>query len=212
MNVLITAGPTREAIDPVRYITNRSSGKMGYAIADAFCRMKHNVRLISGPVSLKAGRGIKLINVVTALEMLDSVKKNIAWCDVLVMSAAVADWRPAVVADQKMKKRRCRLTLKLIPTPDILQTIKPFKKGRVYVGFAAETNNLIREAIKKLVEKGLDIVVANDVSKKDSGFEVDTNRVAVIGSSGWMIQLPLMSKKRAANSLVEIILNYVTKR
>ena len=212
MNVLITAGPTREAIDPVRYLTNRSSGKMGYAIADKFCRKKHNVRLISGPVSLKAGRGIKLINVVTALEMLDSVKRNIAWCDVIVMAAAVADWRPAAVACHKIKKRKCQLMLKLVPTPDILQTIRPFKKKRVYVGFAAETNDLIKEASRKLVEKGLDIVVANDVSKKDSGFEVDTNRVTVISSSGWMIQLPLMSKKQVASRLVEIIHEYVIKR
>lgn len=212
MNVLITAGPTREAIDPVRYITNRSSGKMGYALADAFLRMNDKVRLISGPVSIKADSGIKLINVNTASEMLESVKRNIAWCDVLVMSAAVADWRPATVAGRKMKKRKCRWTLKLIPTPDILKTIESLKQKRVYVGFAAETDNLIKEAKRKLLDKGLDIIIANDVSKKDSGFEVDTNRVTVIGSSGWMIELPLMSKKQVARCLVDIIRNYMVKR
>ena len=198
---MITAGPTREAIDPVRYISNRSSGKMGYALARSAKQRGHDVCLISGPVALKPPAGVALIRVATAAEMLSAVKKHLRTCDALVMAAAVADWRPGHVSAHKLKKRTMSRVLRLVKTPDILKAIRALKGRRLFVGFAAETRDVVAEASRKLKEKRLDLIVANDVSKTDAGFEVDTNRVTLLSPEGRR-DLPLMSKQRVAGRII----------
>jgi phosphopantothenoylcysteine decarboxylase/phosphopantothenate--cysteine ligase len=203
MNILVTAGPTREPLDPVRFISNRSSGKMGYAVAGAAASRKHKVVLVSGPVALKQPRGTRLINVITSEEMLNAARKNIAWCDALVMTAAVADWRPRRHSRVKLKKNRKTLTLELVQTVDILASLRKQKARRLFVGFAAETGNPVAEAKRKLASKRLDMIVANDVSRSDAGFEVDINKVAFITPDGNIVDLPLMSKKAIAGKIVD---------
>jgi len=211
MKILVTAGPTREAIDPVRFISNRSSGKMGYAIACSAARRGHDVLLISGPVCLRPPRGIRVVKVVTAEQMALAVKRNVTWCDILIMTAAVCDWRPVRVASKKMKKTSVRIiTLKLKPTIDILRSIRKLKGKRIFVGFAAETDNLIEYAKSKLKSKRLDMVVANDVSRNDAGFESDLNKVTFLMSDGRIEELPIMPKKKIAELIldrVEYLLN-----
>jgi phosphopantothenoylcysteine decarboxylase/phosphopantothenate--cysteine ligase len=202
MNILVTAGPTREAMDPVRFISNRSSGKMGYAIARAAAARKHKVVLISGPVNLEPPSNVGVIRVVTAAEMLEAVKTNMLWCDVLIMAAAVADWRPVAVSAQKIKKREKIRSVKLVATTDILLAIRSKKGKRIFVGFAAETENLVEEARRKLKAKSLDLIVANDVSRRDAGFDVDTNKVTFMASDGEVTDLPLMSKLAVAKRLI----------
>ena len=203
MRFLVTAGPTREFMDPVRFISNRSSGKMGYAIAAAARDHGHEVVLISGPVSLSAPMGVSRIDVISADDMLKAVTAHLDSCDVLVMAAAVADWRPSTMSAQKLKKLRMSPELHLEPTPDILQAIKSRKGGRLFIGFAAETTEVEGEARRKLVSKGLDLIVANDVSQADAGFDVDTNRVILITPSDEARSWPLMSKQSVALRLVE---------
>ena len=208
MRILVTAGPTREPIDPVRFLSNRSTGKMGYAIAEAGAERGHDVLLISGPVSLQKPASVRLINVITAAEMQKAVRENVNWCQALVMAAAVADWRPRTVYTRKLKKNEIPPELRLERTPDILSTIRDLKKNRLYAGFAAETENLISEASRKLEEKGLDLIVANDVSRPDSGFEVDTNKVTLLTSEGMAEELPVMSKREVANRILNWIENH----
>jgi len=203
MRFLVTAGPTREFMDPVRFISNRSSGKMGYAIAEAARDRGHDVVLISGPVSLAAPTGVAMVPVVSADDMLKAVGGHLDASDVLVMAAAVADWRPARVSDQKLKKLHTSPELRLEATPDILQAVKPRKGKKVFIGFAAETSGLEEEALRKLVSKGLDMIVANDVSQSDAGFDVDTNRVVFITGAGASETLPLMSKRDVAERIVD---------
>ncbi len=210
MRVLVTAGPTREAIDPVRFIANRSSGKMGYAVAAAAVASGHEVRLVSGPVALTPPDGLECAQVTSAAEMLDAVRQWVPWCQVLVMAAAVADWRPAHVSARKLKKATGTTELKLVPTADILSSVRSMKAGRLFVGFAAETEQVVEEASRKLRAKGLDAIVANDVSRPDAGFEVDTNRVVLITAGGaepW----PLMRKTEVARRLVEWIEGAVSR-
>jgi len=202
MRILITAGPTRERIDPVRFISNRSSGKMGYALAQAARQRGHQVKLVSGPVHLAVPEGVERVFVESAGEMLDAVEAGLAVCDVLIMAAAVADWKPAVVSPQKMKKAGASSTLDLVRTPDILQTILPLKGGKIFVGFAAETENLHQEARRKLAAKQLDLIVANDVSRVDAGFEVDTNQVILFTPDGLSRELPLMDKAAVADEIM----------
>ncbi|MEI8138887.1 MAG: phosphopantothenoylcysteine decarboxylase [bacterium] len=202
MRILVTAGPTREFMDPVRYISNRSSGKMGYAIAAAACARGHEVVLISGPVALTAPAGVKVVPVVSAADMLPAVESHFEACDALIMAAAVSDWRPAVVSQQKMKKQNARMELMLEPTADILLTIRPRKGGRVVVGFAAETTEVESEARRKLAAKGLDLIVANDVTQSDAGFDVETNRVVLITTTD-RLPLPLMTKREVGERIVE---------
>lgn len=204
MKILVTAGPTREAIDPVRFLSNRSSGKMGYAVAEVAVERGHEVRLVSGPVALDVADGVAaVVRVVSAAEMLEAVLADFGWCDVLVMCAAVADWRPKVVADQKLKKDGAGdvMTLELERTGDILQAVGELKQSQVVVGFAAETEHMLEEARRKLVAKGLDMIVANDVSRADAGFEVDTNAVTFVTESS-ETKMPLMSKRDVAERLV----------
>lgn len=206
MKFLITAGPTREALDPVRYISNRSSGKMGYAIAAAAAENGHEVVLVSGPVSLPVPQNVICCPVTTAEDMLKAVQSNVDWCDVLVMAAAVADWRPKQVADRKWKKRLGPPQIEWEMTPDILSVVSKIKKtNQVFWGFAAETTNVREEALAKLHDKKLDAIVMNDVSRHDVGFEVDDNQITILFSSGAEIPLPKMSKMDCARHLVEKI-------
>jgi phosphopantothenoylcysteine decarboxylase / phosphopantothenate---cysteine ligase len=184
LNFLITAGPTREFIDPVRFISNRSSGKMGFALAEAAVKAGHSVVLISGPVALENPQGAKVINVVSAEEMHKAVRAQIDSADVLIMCAAVSDYRPVSVHLKKMKKKPENLTLQLVPTTDILREIGNNKKDKFVIGFAAESDNLIENAKKKMSEKNLDMIVANPITESDAGFESDTNRVTMISKDG----------------------------
>jgi len=206
MKILVTAGATREAIDPVRFLSNRSTGKMGYAVAGVAVERGHEVRLVSGPVAMDEPSGVSVVRVVSAADMLDAVLADFGWCDVLVMCAAVADWRPRVVAEQKMKKFDAGdgMTLELERTVDILQAVGDVKQSQVVVGFAAETENMLSEARRKLVAKGLDMIVANDVSRADAGFEVDTNAVTFVTANGEVV-LPLMSKCAVADRLIRAV-------
>ena len=206
MKVLVTAGPTREAIDPVRFVSNRSSGKMGYAVAEAALAAGHAVRLISGPVALAAPRGAQLVRVTTAAEMLAAVKKHVRSCDVLVMAAAVADWRPKKSAPLKLKKSAGPPRIAWVATPDILKSIAPLKKNaQVFCGFAAETNRVAAEAKRKLREKNLDAIAANDVSKKGRGFEADRNALAIHLADGRAVRVALATKKVCARKLLAVL-------
>ena len=200
--LLITAGPTYEAIDPVRGITNRSSGKMGYAIAEAALARGAKVTLVTGPVSLGPPEGARLIRVRSASEMFDAVMANFDEATIVIMSAAVSDYRPALVASHKIKKGADSMVLELEQTEDILAAIGLRKSSRVVVGFAAETENVTANARKKLIDKNADLIVANDVSSSDSGFDVDTNRVTLV-SAEESIELPLLTKRAAADAIVE---------
>jgi phosphopantothenoylcysteine decarboxylase / phosphopantothenate---cysteine ligase len=203
MRFLVTAGPTREPIDPVRFLSNRSSGKMGYAVAASARERGHEVVLISGPVALEPVAGVEVIFVSTAEEMCAAVTGRIEWCDVLVMAAAVADWRPVGVRAQKIKKRESMSALPLERTPDILKRVAARKGDRIFIGFAAETENVVEEARRKLREKNLDLIVANDVSRLDAGFDVDTNAVTLIPAAGAPENLPLQPKSEIARRVVE---------
>jgi len=202
MKILVTAGPTREALDPVRFLSNRSSGRMGYAVAGVAQSRGHEVILVSGPVSLAAPDGVRVERVVSAADMLAAVERHVAWCDVLVMAAAVADWRPAAVSARKLKKTDGPASIDLERTTDILQAVRAAKGARVFVGFAAETEDLLGEAGRKLAAKGLDMIVANDVSRADAGFEVENNRVTILTPGGAPEELPLMAKRDVAQTLL----------
>jgi phosphopantothenoylcysteine decarboxylase / phosphopantothenate---cysteine ligase len=204
---LITAGPTREPIDPVRYISNRSSGKMGYAIAEAAIEVGHDVVLTSGPVNLDPPPAAKLISVSTSDEMFDAVHQHVSDCDVLVMCAAVADYKPAHVSPGKIKKRDNKLSLELTPTRDILASLATRDREFLTVGFAAETDNLQENAQKKLRAKNCDIIVANDVSGTDSGMESDENEVTIFFRTGEIEKISRAPKKIIARALVKVFAN-----
>ena len=208
VNVLVTAAGTREPIDPVRYIGNRSSGKMGYAIAEAARDLGANVTLISGPSALPPLTGVNFFKVESARDMRHLVLENFPESQIVIKAAAVADYRVKNVAEHKIKKNDEELTLVLEKNPDILKELGQKKqKGQVLVGFAAETQNLIQYAQSKLEKKNLDMIVANDVSKPQAGFNVDTNLIKLLKRDGSIEELPLMSKK----DLAYIILNHVMK-
>jgi putative hydrolase of HD superfamily len=203
MRILITAGPTREFLDPVRYISNRSSGRMGYALAASARDRGHEVTLVSGPVALPAPARVRVVAVVSAADMQAAVERELEASEALVMAAAVADWRPAVVQPGKVKKLGAAGALTLEPTADILCAIRPRKGGRVFVGFAAETGDPEPEARRKLAAKGLDLIVANDVTQPDAGFDVETNRVTLFDDGGGREVLPVMSKRDVADRLIQ---------
>jgi phosphopantothenoylcysteine decarboxylase/phosphopantothenate--cysteine ligase len=202
---VVTAGPTREAIDPVRFISNRSSGKMGYAIAEAAVAAGHSVTLISGAATVAPPGDVQFISIVTSDELHDAVHRAVRDCDVLVMCAAVSDYRPATVEPRKMKKRKTPFALKLIPTRDILASLPKEHRGYLVVGFAAETHDLETNAQKKLQEKDCDMIVANDVSGTDSGMESDENAVTIFFRNGESQTISRASKKIIARELVKII-------
>ena len=202
MRLLVTAGPTREFLDPVRFLSNRSTGKMGFAVARQAAARGHEVVLVAGPVSLATPDGVRRVDIVSARDMLAAVTAEAPACDALVMCAAVADWRPRETAPQKLKKRTMPAALELVPNPDILLSIAPLKGRRVFVGFAAETNDMLEEAAGKLARKGLDLVVANDVTQRDAGFEADTNRVAFVTPDAAPRMFPLLTKQQVADEIV----------
>jgi phosphopantothenoylcysteine decarboxylase / phosphopantothenate---cysteine ligase len=202
---VVTAGPTRESIDPVRFISNRSSGKMGYAIADAAIAAGHDVTLISGPASVTPPEGAQFISITTSDELHDEVHRAVRECDVLVMCAAVSDYKPAEVGPRKMKKPKNSFPLELIPTRDILASLPKENRGYLVIGFAAETHDLELNAQKKLREKNCDMIVANDVSKTDSGMESDENAVTIFFRNGESKTISRRSKKIIARELVKII-------
>lgn len=202
MKILITAGPTREHLDPVRFLSNRSTGKMGFAVAQAAAERGHTVTLVAGPVSLETPPHVIRVDVVSALDMLAAVQRLLPYHSALVMSAAVADWRPAQASAVKLKKADMRPVIELEPNPDILKTILPFKDGRTFVGFAAETGDPLPEAQRKLKAKGLDLIVANDVTQPDAGFAVDTNRVTLLTASEPPCNLPFQSKLDVGREIV----------
>jgi phosphopantothenoylcysteine synthetase/decarboxylase len=203
MRLLITAGPTREPIDPVRFLSNRSSGRMGYALAEAACEAGHEVVLISGPVTIPAPADLQLVQVETAREMFDAVQIYLSGCDVAIFSAAVADYRPVHVVAQKLKKTSDKLTLELERTEDILASARA-KLGfqGFLVGFAAETENLIAHAQDKLLRKGCDLIIANDVSQTGIGFDSLENEVTLCLPGGKTIALPRQSKTALARELI----------
>jgi phosphopantothenoylcysteine decarboxylase/phosphopantothenate--cysteine ligase len=208
MRFLITAGPTREPIDPVRYLSNRSSGKMGYALAAAALAKGHEVLLISGPVSIPASEGATLVRVETAQEMYDAVRDAIAKADAAIFCAAVADYRVAEVAGEKIKKTGETLTLTLVKNPDILGSARSvFGFTGVLVGFAAETEKLAEHATDKLRRKGCDLLVANDVSRSDIAFDRDENEVELFYRDGSHETLARASKREIAEALVERVEN-----
>lgn len=203
---IVTAGPTYEKIDPVRIITNPSSGKMGYAITEEILRRGGEVILISGPTYLKPPLGAEIINVESTEEMKDEVMKNLEKVDVVVMAGAPADFRPKTALPEKAKKEALK-TIELAKTPDILEEIKDRKGRRLIVGFSAETTNLEENAKMKMISKGMDIVVANDVSKKGTGFGSDFNEVILLDRNGNKIATGMKSKKEIAVIIVDFIEN-----
>jgi phosphopantothenoylcysteine decarboxylase / phosphopantothenate---cysteine ligase len=202
-SILITAGPTQEALDPVRYISNRSSGKMGYALAEAAARRGAHVTLVSGPVSLPAPSHVKVVGVRTAQEMRTQVLANLENATIIIKSAAVADYYVAEVSKQKLKKTAARLSLELDPTPDILAEVGQQKGDRLLIGFAAETENLISEARRKMISKHCDMLVANLVNRDGLGFESDHNEVDIITRTGKTVHVGPGEKKQVAESILD---------
>jgi len=203
--VLVTAGPTRESIDPVRYITNRSSGKMGYALARAAQGRGARVILISGPTHLPAPAKVERIPVQSAAEMREAVLRCFPDATVLIMAAAVSDYRPRQRSEQKLKKDRETLFLELEPTEDILAEVRSRRAHQILIGFAAETENVLNRARSKLVQKGLDLIVANDVTQDGAGFDLDTNVVTFIDANGDATALPKLSKAEVAERILDRI-------
>jgi phosphopantothenoylcysteine decarboxylase / phosphopantothenate---cysteine ligase len=210
--LLITAGPNREFIDPVRYLSNRSSGKMGYALARAAVRRGAEVVLVSGPTAIDCPSGVRMIGVTTAAEMRDAVVKEFATATAVVMAAAVADYRPVVTADRKIKRGKDRIELRLEPNSDIVKELGQNKDGKMLIGFAAETEDLTANAAKKLREKNLDMIVANNVADAGSGFDGDTNIATIIDRTGASRSLPLMSKDELADHIYDHFLALKSQR
>ena len=204
--LVVTAGASREPLDPVRYISNRSSGKMGYALARAAARRGAEVVLISGPTALVAPAGVKLTAINTAAEMRQAILDEYATCSGVIMAAAVADYRPVQFSADKIKRGTAPLDLRLEPNPDILKELGQRKDGKLLIGFAAETRNLNANAEKKLREKNLDMIVANDVTKEGSGFDGDTNIATIIDRRGATHSLPLMGKDELADHIFDHLL------
>ncbi|RPI11589.1 MAG: bifunctional phosphopantothenoylcysteine decarboxylase/phosphopantothenate--cysteine ligase CoaBC [Zetaproteobacteria bacterium] len=210
--VLVTAGPTREPLDPVRFLSNRSSGKMGYAIAEAAAARGAHVILVSGPTALAPPATAETIHVETAEEMLRAVLAKLEIAHVVIKAAAVADYRPKRRADRKLKKEDVLSEVPLEPTPDILAEIGERKGNRIVVGFAAETDDLVANARKKLDRKHLDLVVANDVSGPGAGFDVDTNVVTILDASAGIEELPLLSKREVADRILDRVADLLHKK
>lgn len=204
LRVMVTAGPSREALDPVRYISNRSSGKMGYAIAQAAQKRGAEVTLLSGPVAIEAPLGVKLVPFTTTQELLDRANELAREQDLLIQAAAPADYRAKEIAPQKIKKQGGEpMTFTLVENPDVAATLgKAKRSGQVFVGFAAETNDVLAHAKDKLTRKNLDMIVANDVTRPGAGFDVDTNIVTLITKDG-QEALPMMSKAEVAQRILD---------
>ena len=209
-HVVVTAGGTQEPIDPVRHITNRSSGRMGYAVAEAARDRGAQVTLVTAPTSLPDPAAVEMIRVETALQMREAVLNEVPRTDVLIMAAAVADYRPVVASESKLKKEASsQIVLELIRNPDILSEVKG---NLVKVGFAAESESLIQNATDKLKEKNLDLIVANDITAADSGFNVDTNRVVMIDRRGNREDLPLLPKSEVAHKILDRVVEFLGEK
>lgn len=206
--ILVTAGPTREALDPVRFLTNRSSGKMGYAVAEAGIRRGAKVILVSGPTDLRVPEGVDWVPVNTAEEMRNAVRERAREANIVVMAAAVADYRPAQMQTAKLKRGDEALTLQLEPTPDILGELGRQKDSRILIGFAAETERLVENARAKLARKSADMIVANDVTQEGAGFDGETNIVTLVLRDGREIALPKMPKLDVANRVLDQVLQF----
>lgn len=205
--ILVTAGPTREEIDPVRYISNHSSGKMGYALARNAARRGARVILVSGPVNLPTPCGVELVAVESARQMHEAVMGNLESCDAIIKAAAVADYRPEERKTTKIKKQAGSMTIELVKNPDILLELGQLDKRPLLIGFAAETDHLETYASKKLMEKNLDMIVANDVSKSDAGFNSENNRALLIHRDGRIVEFDLMSKDELSVLILDQIVD-----
>jgi phosphopantothenoylcysteine decarboxylase / phosphopantothenate---cysteine ligase len=201
--VLLTAGPTQEDLDPVRFLTNRSSGRMGYAVAEAAAQRGAKVILVTGPTALDTPTGVTRVDVRTATEMLHSVEEKFSDATIAIFAAAVADYRPAEAASRKIKKTAGDITLRLEPNPDILATIARKKGHRLIVGFAAETDKVAENARKKLTDKNADLIVANDVTAEGAGFDIDTNVVTLFARDGRDLALPKLTKREVAHRILD---------
>jgi len=210
--VLVTAGPTQEPLDPIRYVSNRSSGRMGYAIAEAALARGAKVILVSGPTALKPPSQVETIFVQTAGEMREAVFKSFPETTIVIKAAAVADYRPARMLPSKLKKTGGAFSLEFVPTPDILEELGERKEGRILVGFAAETENVIERAKEKLLKKNLDLIVANDVTKEGAGFGSETNLVTILDREGTVEELPLLSKAEVAHRILDRVVALLRKR
>jgi phosphopantothenoylcysteine decarboxylase/phosphopantothenate--cysteine ligase len=211
VKVLVTAGPTIEYIDPVRIVTNRSSGKMGYALARAAKRRGAEVTLVSGPTCLEPPRGINTIHIKTADDMRKVVFDSYGSNDVVIKAAAVCDYKPLLKAQEKKKKKEGATAVKMVPTPDILAELGKVKGNTLLVGFAAETTNHVSNAVEKIRKKNLDLIILNDVSKEDRGFAADLNEVSIIDRKGIVEKIPLMSKEDIADKIIDRIKRLRTK-
>ena len=213
MKIIVTAGPTREYLDPVRFLSNPSTGKMGFAIAAEAARRGHEVALIAGPVALKTPDRVHRVDVTSAREMLKASLEGLESLEgcggsVFISTAAVADWRPAKCAAKKLKKGEMDGMLKLVRNPDVLKAVDGYRRrskaaGLRLVGFAAETNDVLKEAARKCREKGLSFIVANDVTKEGCGFGTDTNRVTFVFPDGTQRKFPLMTKRMVAKRILD---------
>jgi phosphopantothenoylcysteine decarboxylase/phosphopantothenate--cysteine ligase len=210
--IVITAGPTIEPLDPVRYMTNFSSGKMGYALAEEAKKRGGEVVLITGPVNLTPPYGVEIIKINTTIEMLNAVEKNFGDCDILIKAAAPLDYRPETVSKDKIKKNGESLQLKFVPNPDIAAHFGKFKRNQIIVGFAAETNNVIEYAKGKLKKKNFDFIVVNDISKDGAGFRTDTNIVSIIDNKDVVDNYPLMEKRKLAGIILDKAVELIDKR
>ena len=210
--VLVTAGPTREPLDPVRYLSNRSSGKMGYAVAEAAAARGARVILVSGPTALTPPPGVDVIHVETAQQMHDAVLAKLHAATVVIKAAAVADYRPKQVAGRKIKKDEAVPEVRLEPTPDILAEVGKRKERRILVGFAAETEDLVANARKKLQRKNLDLMVANDVSQPGAGFDSDTNAVKILDAQGGVEEIHLQAKRSVADRVLDRVVGLLKQR
>lgn len=211
LKVLITAGPTQEPIDPVRYITNHSSGKMGYAIAAQAQKRGAKVKIVSGPVSINPPYGVEVAYVKTADEMYNEVMKSYEDFDILIMVAAVADYKCAQIAEKKIKKKDEKLVIELVKNPDIAKELGKVKGNRILVGFSAETDDLVNNACEKLAAKNLDMIVANDVTQEGAGFGTDTNIIKIIKRDGEIINFPLMSKFEAGDRILDEVVKLINR-
>ncbi|MEP6808855.1 MAG: bifunctional phosphopantothenoylcysteine decarboxylase/phosphopantothenate--cysteine ligase CoaBC [Chthoniobacterales bacterium] len=211
MKIVVTAGPTREPIDPVRFLSNRSSGKMGYALAEAALESGHEVTLVSGPTALTPPAKAQLVRITTADELYEAVHTHVRDCDLLVMCAAVSDYKPTKSAAQKMEKQNGEFALRLTPTRDILTSLPTENRSYFVVGFAAETHDLEASAQRKLLAKNCDMIVANDVSRDDSGMESDDNAVTILCRDGETKTISRAPKKIIAREILKIVLKMCEK-
>lgn len=211
LKVLITAGPTREAIDPVRYITNHSSGKMGYAFAATAASRGADVKIISGPVNIAPPKGVNVARVVSAQEMYNEVMESYEDFDIIILVAAVADYRAKNTAENKIKKSDDNMVIELVRNPDIAKELGKVKGSRIVVGTCAETENLYVNAKSKLESKNFDIIMANDVTMEGAGFGVDTNIVKIIKKDGTIVDLPIMDKLEVAGKVLDEVVNLINE-